>query len=159
MANKKRLLVMKKTILEAIFGGVEETENAKQFMESIERKFKESNKDETMNLLSRLTNTKYEGGSMREHLIELVDIAAKLNKLKVPINPTYLVHIALGSLPYDQMKSTYNTLRGDWAMDDLITIDVLEENRTKASGGVVNMITSKKYENKGAAKWKVKKQK
>ncbi|CAL9024505.1 unnamed protein product [Prunus brigantina] len=100
MANKKRLLVMKKTISEAIFVGVEEIESAKQFMESIERKFKESNKAKTMNLLSRLPNTKYEGGSVRD-LMGLVDIAAKLNWLKIPIDPTYLVHIAFYSLPYD----------------------------------------------------------
>ncbi|KAI5316891.1 hypothetical protein L3X38_036598 [Prunus dulcis] len=88
----------------------------------------------------------------------LVDIATKLNRLKIPIDPTYLVHIAFYYLPYDHMKSTYNTMKEDWAMDDLITIVVLEENRTKAYGGVVNMVTAKKYENKGATKWEVKKQ-
>ncbi|KAI5334348.1 hypothetical protein L3X38_024481 [Prunus dulcis] len=51
-------------------------------MESIERKFKESNKAETKNLMSRLANTKYEGGSVREHLMGLVDTATKLNRLK-----------------------------------------------------------------------------
>ncbi|BBH02191.1 hypothetical protein Prudu_012689 [Prunus dulcis] len=146
--------VKKKTISEAVFGGVEETKGAKQFMESIERKFKESNKAETKNLMSRLANTKYEGGSVREHLMGLVDIATKLNMLKVPIDPTYLVHNALDSLPYDQMKSTYNTLTEDWTMDDLITIVILE-NRTQAYSGVVNMVTTKKYENKDVAKWKM----
>ncbi|KAI5334350.1 hypothetical protein L3X38_024483 [Prunus dulcis] len=156
MANKKCLLLMKKTMSEAVFGGVEETKSAKQFMESIERKFKESNKAETKNLMFRLANTKYEGGSVREHLMGLVDIATKLNRLKVPIDPTYLVHSALDSLPYDQMKSTYNTLTEDWTMDDLITIVILE-NMTQAYSGVVNMVTTKKYENKDVAKWEVKK--
>lgn len=110
-------------------------------MESIDRKFKESDKAETKNLMSRLANTKYEeGGNVREHIMGLVDVAAKLNKLKVPIDSTYLVHIELDSLPYKQMKSMYNTLKEDWTMDDLMLIDVLEENRTKAdkSGGLVN---------------------
>ncbi|CAL8167883.1 unnamed protein product [Prunus armeniaca] len=40
------------------------------------------------------------------------------------------------------MKFTYNTLKEGWAMDDLITIAVLEENRTKAYGSVVNMAFS-----------------
>ncbi|KAI5334349.1 hypothetical protein L3X38_024482 [Prunus dulcis] len=125
-------------------------------MESIERKFKESNKAEKKNLTSRLANTKYEEGSVREHLRGLVEIATKLNRLKVPIDPTYLVHSALDSLPYDQMKSNYNTLKEDWTMDDLITIVILE-NRTQAYGGVVNMVITKKYENKGVAKWELKK--
>ncbi|CAL8152431.1 unnamed protein product [Prunus armeniaca] len=60
MANKRCLLLMKKTISEVVFGGVEETKSAKQFMESIERKIKESNKAEMKNLMSRLTNMKYE---------------------------------------------------------------------------------------------------
>ncbi|KAL6272139.1 hypothetical protein ACE6H2_022831 [Prunus campanulata] len=111
MANKVCLLVMKKTMTEALFGGVPETDNAKEFMDFIETKFKESGKTETKHLMSRLANTKYEGGgSVREHLTGLRDIAAKLSKLKVPIAPNYLVHIALESLPFDQMKSTYNTL-------------------------------------------------
>ncbi|CAL2230513.1 unnamed protein product [Prunus armeniaca] len=153
MANKVCLLVMKKTMTKALFGGVPETDSAKEFMEFIERKFKEFGKAEMKNLMSRLANMKFEGGSVREHLMGLMDIAAKLSKLKVPIAPNYLVHIALESLPYDQMKSTYNTLKEDWTMDDLITIVVLEENRTRARGGVVNMVTDKKHENKGAAKW------
>ncbi|CAL8121719.1 unnamed protein product [Prunus armeniaca] len=152
MVNKVCLLVMKKTMKEALFGGVPKTNSAKQFMEFIETKFKESGKVETKNLMSRLANTKYEGGSVREHLMGLMDITAKLNKLKVPFAPNYLVHIALESLPYDHMKSTYNTLKEDWTMDDLITIVVLEENRTKARGGVVSVVTDKKHENKGAAK-------
>ncbi|KAI5323253.1 hypothetical protein L3X38_032325 [Prunus dulcis] len=69
MANKVCRLVMKKTITEAIFGGVPETKSAKQFMESIERKFKESGKAEMKILMSRLANTKYEGGgNVREHI-------------------------------------------------------------------------------------------
>ncbi|CAL9018192.1 unnamed protein product [Prunus brigantina] len=138
-----------------VFGGVEETKNAKQFMESIERKVKEYNMTETKNIMSRLANTKYERGSVREHLMELVDIATKLNMVKVLIDPTNLVDSALDSIPYDHMKSTYNTLKEDWTMDELITIFILE-NRTQAYGVVVNMVTTKKYENKGVAKWEVK---
>ncbi|KAL6284754.1 hypothetical protein ACE6H2_015683 [Prunus campanulata] len=78
----------------------------------------------------------------------LMDIAAKLSKLKVPIAPNYLMHIALESLPFDQMKSSYNTVKEDWTMDDLITIAILEENRTKARGGVVNVVTAKWGEKK-----------
>ncbi|XP_016652736.1 PREDICTED: uncharacterized protein LOC107882045, partial [Prunus mume] len=159
MANKVCLLVMKKTITEAIFGGVPKIESAKQFIESIEMKFKESGKAETKNLMSRLANTKYEGGgSIREHLMGLVDIAAKLNMLKVHIAPNYLVHIAPESLPDEQMKFTYNTLKENWTIDDLITIAVLEENRLKAYSGVVDVVSARKYGNKGAAKSRIKKQ-
>ncbi|CAL2255357.1 unnamed protein product [Prunus armeniaca] len=58
----------------------------------------------------------------------------------------WVVDSVLDSLPYDKMKSTYNTLKGDWTMDDLITIVILE-NRTQTYGGVVYMVTTKKYEN------------
>ncbi|CAL2255356.1 unnamed protein product [Prunus armeniaca] len=88
--------------------------------------------------------------------MEIMDIATKLNRLKVHIDPTYLVHSALDSLAYGQMKSIYNTLKEDWTMDYLITIVILE-NRTQACGDVVNLVTTKKYENKGVAKWEVKK--
>ncbi|CAB4308637.1 unnamed protein product [Prunus armeniaca] len=83
----------------------------------------------------------------------LVDIATKLNRL--PTDPTYLGHSALDSPPYHKMKSTYNTLKADWTMDELITIVILD-NRTQAYSGVVNMVTAKKYENNGVAKWEAK---
>ncbi|KAI5335741.1 hypothetical protein L3X38_025875 [Prunus dulcis] len=67
-------------------------------------------------------------------------------------------NIALESLPYEQMKSTYNTLKEDWTMDDLMTIVVLKDNRLKAYSGMVNVVTARKYENKGAEKSRIKKQ-
>ncbi|CAL2229333.1 unnamed protein product [Prunus armeniaca] len=71
-------------------------------MESIERRYKESDKVETKNLMSKLANTKYEEGrNMIEHLMRLMDIVAKLNKLKVPIDSTYLVYNTIDCLPFE----------------------------------------------------------
>ncbi|CAL2280268.1 unnamed protein product [Prunus armeniaca] len=66
----------------------------------------------------------------------------------------------LANTKYEEgrMKSSVNTLKEDWTMDDLITIVVLEENRTQTYGGVVNVVTARKYENKGAVKSGLKKQ-
>lgn len=91
--------------------------------------------------MSKLANTKYEEGrNMIEHLMRLMDIVTKLNKLKMPIDSTYLVYIALDCLPFEYMKSTYNTLKEDCTMDDLSSIVVLEM-MTKSNKGsdVVNI--------------------
>ncbi|XP_048439691.1 uncharacterized protein LOC125477004 [Pyrus x bretschneideri] len=69
------------------------------------------NKAETGNLMNELMWKMYNGiGYVREHILKLLDIGAKLNALKVPMSDPFLVHVALHSLPneYSQLKNTYN---------------------------------------------------
>ncbi|XP_017185958.1 uncharacterized protein [Malus domestica] len=110
-ANRITLLVIKRSMFDTVRGGIPESENAKEFLASIDSKFKESDKAETGNLMNELMTKRYNGmGCVREHILELLDIGAKLNALKVPMSDHFLVHVALKSLPneYSQLKSTYN---------------------------------------------------
>ena len=66
--------------------------NAKDFLMSIEEKYKESPKTETGNLMHSLTTMRYDGiKSVREYILSVVDIAGKLKYLEVPISETFLV--------------------------------------------------------------------
>ena len=47
-----------------------------------------------------LTRIKYDGmGGVREHIMKMVDITARLIELEIPITKLFLVHHALNSLP------------------------------------------------------------
>ncbi|XP_068304234.1 uncharacterized protein [Pyrus communis] len=110
-ANRIALLVIKKSMSDTVKGGIPKSENAKEFLASIDEKFKESDKAEIGNLMNELMCKRYNGmGCVREHILELLDIGAKLNALKVPMSDHFLVHVALNSLPneYSQLESTYN---------------------------------------------------
>nr|XP_017179049.2 uncharacterized protein LOC108169707 [Malus domestica] len=110
-ANRIALLVIKKSMSDTVRGGIPDSKNAKEYLPSIHEKFKESDKAETGNLMNDLMSKKYNGmGCVREHILELLDIGAKLNALDVPMSDPFLVHGALNSLPneYSKLKSTYN---------------------------------------------------
>ncbi|CAN6680940.1 unnamed protein product [Malus baccata var. baccata] len=102
----------------------------------IEEKFKESEKAETGTFPTQITSMKYDGvGSVREHILKMVDLAQKLKDLEVPMTDQFLVHMALNSLPpkYGQLKVSYNTQKDKWGIDELISsedLDLLGSKRT-----------------------------
>ncbi|CAN6552257.1 unnamed protein product [Malus baccata var. baccata] len=97
-ANRITFLVIKKSMSDTVSRGIPDSKNAN--LASIHEKFKESDKAETGNLMNDLMSKKYNGmGCVREHILELLDIGAKLNALDVPMNDPLLVHVALNSLP------------------------------------------------------------
>ncbi|GJY96359.1 retrovirus-related pol polyprotein from transposon TNT 1-94 [Tanacetum coccineum] len=82
-----------------------------------------------MKKLSNMTLDKVKG--VREHIMEMRDIASKLSSLKVEISESFLVHFILNSLPleYTPFKISYNTHKENWAINDLLTMCVPEELR------------------------------
>ncbi|XP_070667779.1 uncharacterized protein [Malus domestica] len=119
---------------DVVIGGFPVATNAKDFLKSIEAKYRESPKTETGNLMNALTTMRYDGvQSVREYILKMVDVAGKLNALEVPISDTFLVHVIMNSLPenYTQLKVYYNGLREKWDVNELIAICVSEEERMK----------------------------
>ncbi|CAL8990375.1 unnamed protein product [Prunus brigantina] len=111
-ANDMSLLIMQNSMEEHIRGGIPGCDLAKDYMEAVEEKFKRSDKAESSSYLTTLTSTKFDGtGSMREHLLKLVNVANKLNNLDLQITDQFLVHMSLNSLSsdYEQVKINYNT--------------------------------------------------
>ncbi|KAM2774893.1 hypothetical protein COP1_019728 [Malus domestica] len=67
-------------------GAITESDNAKAYLDSIEAKFKEFEKPETGTLMNTLIIPKYLGGDVREHILSMVNVAAKLNALNIKID-------------------------------------------------------------------------
>ncbi|KAM2165178.1 hypothetical protein ACFX1R_039362 [Malus domestica] len=93
-ANKMALLVIKRSMPDLVRGAITESNNAKAYLDSIKVKFKESEKVETRTLMNTLITTKYLGGDVREHILSMVDVAAKLNALNIKIDDPLLVYLA-----------------------------------------------------------------
>ncbi|XP_048431510.1 uncharacterized protein LOC125473144 [Pyrus x bretschneideri] len=110
-ANHMALLVIKRSIGEAVRGGLPVNDKAKNFLEGIEAKFKVYEKREIGNLMTTLTTLKFdESHTVREHMLKMVNAVAKLSDLEVPIDDSFVVHMALNSIPesYEQLKTSYN---------------------------------------------------
>ncbi|CAN6582301.1 unnamed protein product [Malus baccata var. baccata] len=99
--------------------------NTKDFLKFIKQKYKESPKTTTGNLMNSLTTMSYDGiESKREYILRMMDVAGKLKALDVPISEIFIVHVIKNSLPdsYSQLKVSYNALRDKWDANELIAI-------------------------------------
>ncbi|XP_050143077.1 uncharacterized protein LOC126618903 [Malus sylvestris] len=125
-------------------GGIATCDKAKDLLEAVEAKYREFEKAEMGDLMTTLTSLKlYENKSVREHILKLVETAAKLKDLEVPVDVALIVHMALTSLPskFDQLNVSYNTQKEKWTLDDLISI-CTQEARIKRNEiyGTVNLV-------------------
>ncbi|XP_054797599.1 uncharacterized protein LOC129302732 [Prosopis cineraria] len=94
-SNRMSLMIIKRTIPESFRGAVSEgLTNAKDFLTKIEKRFAKSDKAETSMLLQCLISMKYKGkGNIREYIMEMSHIAAKLKELKLLLSEDLLEHL------------------------------------------------------------------
>ena len=153
-SDRVALMIMDMTINPAIRGALNKTpDNAKDFMEKVEEYFKGSTKANASTLLSKLMNTKYDGqGSVREHIMRLVDLRDKLKDLNCPLNDEVLLHHVMLSLPsvFDPFKINYNGNDVKWYVDTLIANCSQEEERLRSEkGDYVNLVRQEWQKGKG----------
>ncbi|TQD69871.1 hypothetical protein C1H46_044597 [Malus baccata] len=150
-ANKVALSILESAMTDTVRGGIKKHDLAIDYLNAIERKFKESQKAEISHYMAMLTTYKIEGtGSIRDHIMKMTDAAEKLNSLDVNIGEKQLVFMILQALPskFSQLKVSYNTQDKNWDVDELIAQCVQEENRQKQERGkeaeMVNFVQSDK---------------
>ncbi|KAM1436647.1 hypothetical protein ACFX2I_044434 [Malus domestica] len=158
-ANKVALSILESAMTDTVRGGIKKHELAVDYLNAIEKKFKESQKVEISQYMAMLTTYKIEGtGSIRDHIMKMIDAAKKLNTLDVNIGEKQLVFMILQALPskYSQLKVSYNTQDKSWDIDELITQCVQEETRQHQERGkdveIVNFVQGgkgKKFNNAG----------
>ena len=80
--------------------------------------------------LKLLTTTVYDGvGGVRDHIIKLRHYFNKVNDMKVKLGENFLKWLILESLPFsfDAVKLTYNALKEEWTLEELMSIVVQHE--------------------------------
>ncbi|CAL8132040.1 unnamed protein product [Prunus armeniaca] len=114
---------MKKSKTEAIYGCIRDSKNAKEYLDAVSQKFKELEKVETGNLVTR-----------------------KLKALDIPIANPFLIHLVLNSLPspYGYLKVIYNAQKDKWDLNELILVCVQEEAQIKKvnEANIVHLTTN-----------------
>ena len=94
---------------------------------------------------------------VREHIMQMRDIAAQLKTLEVEMSDSFLVHYILNTLPhqYGPFKISYNTHKDKWSINELLTMCVQEEGRlTMELGESALMATQGKNHNQAKPKGK-----
>uniref|UniRef100_A0A2N9I4J9 Integrase catalytic domain-containing protein n=1 Tax=Fagus sylvatica TaxID=28930 RepID=A0A2N9I4J9_FAGSY len=137
-------MMMKRSISEALIGALPKTDNAKEFLVAIGQKFQFSDKAETGELMGKLMGMRYDGiGGIREFIMKMVNVANRLSDLKISVPETFLVHQILGILPsqFNQLKTSYNTQKEVWSINELISFCAQEEERMRReTGETVNVV-------------------
>jgi hypothetical protein len=79
----------------------------------------------------KLVSSQYNGqNGIREHILNMCDMANKLREMQMAISDGFLVHFIMTSLPsphYAAFKINYNTNKTIWSINDLISFCVEEE--------------------------------
>ncbi|GJZ70411.1 hypothetical protein Tco_0633961 [Tanacetum coccineum] len=157
-SNRMSLMIIKNSISVAIRGAIPDSENAKEYLSSVEEQFKGTSKAHASTLILKMLTTKYDGVSgVREHIMMMSDMANKLKGMDMEISEGFLVHFIMTSLPmqFGPFKINYNTQKEKWKMSELIAMCVQEEEGLKVEKpDVVHVAITNSNKRKGS--WKSK---
>lgn len=151
-SNRSCLMVMKYTMDRSIKECVPKTERAKDFLEYVKANYTKVDKAEMATHLKLLTTTVYDGVSgVRDHIIKLRHYFNKANEMKVELGENFLKWLILESLPvsFDAVKLTYNALKEEWTLEELMSIVVqhevsLKKNETHSLALVTDQVSNMK---------------
>lgn len=85
-------------------------------------------------MIKLLIITTYDGISgVREHIMKLTHFFNKFKRIKVELVNSFLIWQVLESLPtqYDALKITYNALKDEWSLNEMIATVTQKENLMK----------------------------
>jgi hypothetical protein len=80
-SNRKCLMVIKERISEPIQGAIPECETVVEYLEKVESQFTGSSKAYASSLIKTLNSEKYTGGGVRDHILRMGNVAARLKPL------------------------------------------------------------------------------
>ncbi|XP_026384074.1 uncharacterized protein LOC113279608 [Papaver somniferum] len=155
-SNRLSLMYMKMTIASNIKTSLPNVRNAKEFLKLVDKRFRSADKSLARTLMAHLNTMKYDGAKgMWEHIIEMTNIAAKLDALGMSIAECFLVRFILNSLPplCGPFQINYDSLKEQWNMSELTNMLVQEEERLKQHGNFTANVVTQLAQNK---RWKTK---
>jgi hypothetical protein len=125
-SNRKCLMVIKERILEGKLGAILECETVVEYLEKVESQFTGSLKAYASSLIKRLVSEKYTNGGVRDHILRMSNIAARLKPLDLAIKNGFLIYLIFNSLPkeFETFEVNYNSLNDKWTLEKFIPICV-----------------------------------
>jgi hypothetical protein len=148
--NRKCLMVIKERISEGIRGAILECETAVEYLEKVESQFTGSLKAYASSLIKMLVSEKYTGGGVRDHILRMSNIAARLKPLDLAINDGFLIYLIFNSLlkEFETFEVNYNSMNDKWTLKKFIAMCVQEEERIKCNNGGVDSVNMAKHHQK-----------
>ncbi|RVW67331.1 Retrovirus-related Pol polyprotein from transposon TNT 1-94 [Vitis vinifera] len=143
-SNRLSLMFIKTKISDGICGSVDQHDNVKALLKAIDEQFVTSDKELASTLIMKFSSLRLTNVSgVREHIMQMRDIAAQLKTLEVEMSDSFIVHFILNTLPqqYGPFKISYDTHKDKWSINELLTMCVQEEERLKMELGENALMT------------------
>ncbi|XP_070003180.1 uncharacterized protein [Nicotiana sylvestris] len=120
---------------------IPQTESAREYLKFVEERFRSADKSLAGSLIAELTTMKFDGSrSMQNHIIEMTNIAARLQTLGMKVDDSFLVQFILNSLPpeYGPFQINYNTIKDKWNINEL-SMCLLRRSKDLRNKGVIQL--------------------
>jgi hypothetical protein len=119
-----------------------------EYLEKVESQFTASSKAYASSLIKRLVSEKYTGGCVRDHILWMSNIAARLKPLDLDIKDGFLIYLIFNSLPkkFKTFEVNYNSMNDKWTFKKFIAMCVQEEERIKCNNGDVDSVNIPVFE-------------
>jgi hypothetical protein len=143
-------MVIKERISEGIRGTISECETAMEYLEKVESQFTGSSKTYASSLIKRLVYEKYTGGSVRDHILRMSNVAVRLKPLDLVIKDGFLIYLIFNSLSkeFKTFEVNYNSMNDKWTLKKFIAMCVQEEERIKHNNDGVYSVNMTKHHQK-----------
>jgi hypothetical protein len=143
-------MVIKERISEGIQGAILECETTVEYLKKVESQFTDSLKAYASSLIKRLVSEKYTGGGVRDHILRMSNVAARLKPLDLAIKDSFLIYLIFNSLPkeFETFEVNYNSMNDKWTLEKFIAMCVQEEEMIKHNNGGVDSVNMAKHHQK-----------
>jgi hypothetical protein len=110
-SNRKCMMVIKSSILEAIRGAIPECDIASEYLKKVESQFTWSSKAYASTLIRKLVTTRYTGGGVRDHILRMSNMSSKLKSMDMELPEEFIIHLIFASLPkeFETFAVNYNS--------------------------------------------------
>ena len=103
------------------------TDDAKEFLVNVAKRFKTADKSLAGTLMAKLTTMKFDGmRGIQEHVLEMTNLTPQLKTLGMNVDEFFLVQFILNSLP---PQINYNTMKDKWNLNQLT--NMLNQEKAK----------------------------
>jgi hypothetical protein len=116
----------------------------------VESQFTGSSKAYASSLIKRLVFEKYTGGCVRDHILRMSNVAARLKPIDLGTKDGFLIYLIFNSLlkKFKTFEVNYNSMNDKWTLETLIAICVQEEERIKHNNDGVDSVNMAKHHQK-----------
>jgi hypothetical protein len=125
-SNHKCLVVIKERISEDICGAIPECKTDVEYLEKVESQFTGSLKSYVSSLIKTLISEKYTGDNVKDHILRMSNVVARLKPLDLVIKDGFLIYLIFNSLPkeFKTFEVNYNSMNDKWTLKKFIAMCV-----------------------------------